>query len=78
VTRSFTNWSEADLHLLQRGARDKKKATGKKLGHCYEQLSQELGFNTYAALRAAMREGRVKDTPFQTYDEFLVAIKETK
>ncbi len=41
---------------LMRQAFQMKKDTGLKLGQCYEQIAKNLGYNTYAAYRAAMKE----------------------
>lgn len=44
-------WEQA----LQRQAFDLKKLTGQPLGHCYEEIAKQKGYQTYAALRAAMK-----------------------
>ena len=31
-----------------------KKATGNRIGHCYEIIAKQYGFNTYAAMRVVM------------------------
>lgn len=49
---SFESWEKH----MQREAFKRKKETGMKLGHCYEQLAQQAGFKTYAAMRASYRE----------------------
>lgn len=41
---------------LKREMHRAKVATGKPLGQCYEDYAKELGFNTYAAYRAAKKE----------------------
>ncbi len=50
--------STPPINLIQfkREAIRRKQETGKKLGHVLEQMAQELGFRTYAALRAALKE----------------------
>jgi hypothetical protein len=44
---------------LQREAFEMKLRTGMKLGHCYETIAKGRGYNTYAALLAAMKEYRL-------------------
>lgn len=33
-----------------------KQLTGVKLGHCYEEIAKQYGFNSYAALREEMKK----------------------
>ena len=45
------DWEQA----LQRQAFDLKKATGRKLGECYEEIARQKGYKTYSALRSDMK-----------------------
>lgn len=49
---TFEEWKAA----LMTEAFKLKKETGLKLGQCYELIARNLGYNTYAAYRAAMKE----------------------
>jgi len=60
-------WTEHDIHELKQDAWGLRKATGTKLGHCYEFCAQERGFKTYAAFRYACvaRAPKVPQPPKQ-------------
>jgi hypothetical protein len=45
--------TEAELKAM---AYRMKQETGSQIGHCYEQIAKQYGFNTYAAMRAALKQ----------------------
>lgn len=49
---SFETWEAK----LKSEAFKWKKEVGCKLGHAYEQIAKSLGYNTYAAYRADMKD----------------------
>ena len=41
--------------LMRMAFQMKNTSEGMKLGHCYEALAKQYGFNTYAAMRVEMK-----------------------
>lgn len=48
----FKDWDRAMTHA----AFHRKKEDGGILGHKYEEIAKEQGYNSYAAMRAAMKQ----------------------
>lgn len=53
TTRPF-NPETFDIKVFKQIAYDRRKTTGEVHGHILNELAREYGFNTYAALRAAL------------------------